>query len=103
MRAADTVDVYDVMDKIISQRIPLFFWTGYLSVVLVSSTYLQTWSIVVPISEVTVKPRRWIDIRGSQVPEVWEAGLRAVMGTIVSRPAITQVSVGKRREPDRNS
>lgn len=85
------MDVHDVVDKIISRRTPLFFWTGYSSVVLVSSAYLQTWSIVIPTSEVTVKPRRWTDIRGSQVPEVWEAGLRAVVGTIVSRPAITQV------------
>lgn len=38
-----------------------------------------------------VKPRRWTDINGSQVPEVWEAGLGAVMGMILSRPAITQV------------
>lgn len=91
--------MYDVVDKIISRRVPLFFWTGYSAIVLVSSTHLQAWSIVVPASEVMVKPRRWTDIRGSQVPEVWEAGLRAVMGTIASRPAITQVSAGKRREP----
>ena len=103
VRAAGTVDVYDMVDKIISRRTPLFFWTGYLSIVLVSSAYLQTWSIVVSTSEGMVKPRRWTDIRGSQVPEVWEAGLRAVIGTIVSRPAITQVSVGERREPDENS
>jgi hypothetical protein len=38
-----------------------------------------------------VKPRRWIDVNGSQVPEIWEAGLRAVIGTIVSKPAISQV------------
>jgi len=38
-----------------------------------------------------VKPRRWTDIDGSQVPEIWEAGLGAVMGMIVSRPAVTQV------------
>ena len=80
-----------MMDKVASRRTPLFFWSGYLSVVLVSSTYLQTWSLIVPTSEVMVKPRRWSDIRGSQVPEIWEAGLRAVVGAIVSRPAITQV------------
>ena len=43
-----------------------------------------------PTSGVMVKPRRWADINGSQVPEIWEAGLRAIMGTIVSRPAVTQ-------------
>jgi len=79
------------MDKITSRRTALFFWTGCLSVVVVSSTYLQIWSLVIPASQVMVKPRRWTDINGSQVPEIWEAGLRAVMGMILSRPAITQV------------
>ena len=46
-----------------------------------------------------VKPRRWIDIDGSQVSEVWEAGLRAFVGMIASRPGITQVceQVGDRK------
>lgn len=91
MQTSYNVDVCGVMDKVASRPTALFFWTGYLSVVLVSSTYLQTWSLVVPISGAMVKPRRWTDIRGSQVPEIWETGLRAVIGTIVSRPAITQV------------
>ena len=85
------MDVYGVIDKVTSRRTCLFFWTGYLSIVLVSSTYLQTWSLVIPKSLVMVKPRRWTDIDGSQIPEIWEAGLRAVMGVIVCRPAITQV------------
>ena len=85
------MDVHGVMDRVTSRRASLFFWTGYLSVVLVSSTYLQSWSLVVPKSLVMVKPRRWTDINGSQVPEVWEAGLRALIGMIVSRPAVTQV------------
>lgn len=84
--------MYKVIDKVISRRVPLFFWTGYLSITLVSSAYLQTWSLVVPKGLTMVKPRRWTDINGSQVPEAWEAGLRMIMGMIVSRPAITQVS-----------
>lgn len=85
------MDVHGVMDKVTSRRTSLFFWTGYLSVVLVSSTYLQAWSLIVPKSLVMVKPRRWTDINGSQIHEIWDAGLRAVMGMIVSRPAVTQV------------
>jgi len=83
--------VCGVIDKVTSRRTPPFFWAGYLFVVLVSSTYLQTWSLVVPVPQIMVKPRRWADINGSQVPETWEAGLRVVMGVIISRPAITQV------------
>lgn len=85
------MDVHSVIEKVTSRRTPLFLWAGYLSIVLVSSTYLQTWSLVVSKPLVMVKPRRWTDINGSQVPEIWEAGLRAVMGMVVSRPAITQV------------
>ena len=91
VQAPDHIDVYGAIDKVTSRRAPLFFWAGYLSVVLVSSAYLQAWSLVTPTSLVMVKPRRWIDIDGSQVLEMWEAGLRVAMGTIVSRPAITQV------------
>jgi len=90
LQAPKHIDVYGVIDKVTSRRTSLFFWTGYLSVVLVSSAYLHTWSVAVPKSLVMVKPRRWTDINGSQVPEIWEAGLRAVIGMVVSRPAITQ-------------
>lgn len=85
------MDVCGVVDKIISRPMPLFFWTGYISIMLVTSTYLQTWNLIVPTLPAMVKPRRWTDINGAQVPEIWEAGLRAVMGMIVSRPATTQV------------
>jgi transcription factor C subunit 3 len=36
-------------------------------------------------------PRRWLDIKGEKVPDIWQAAIRAVMGTIIFRPGILQV------------
>ena len=38
-----------------------------------------------------VFPRRWLDIYGRKLDEMWEAALRAVVGQILLRPGISQV------------
>lgn len=71
--------------------IPLLSWTGYNSLVLISSLYLKNWTVIVSDNPMTrIFPRRWFDISGVKVADFWEAGLRAVMGAIVFRPGITQ-------------
>ncbi|PSR80716.1 hypothetical protein PHLCEN_2v6632 [Hermanssonia centrifuga] len=75
---------------------PLAFWTGYTEVVLVSSLHLQTWTVIVSQNEdtcVRVLPRRWLDIHGREIPEVWEAACRAVIGVIAFRPGISQAEI----------
>lgn len=66
--------------------------TGYTSSVLVSSAYVRHWSVTVreePLMRVL--PRRWIDIHGERIDELWQAALRAVMGIVVFRPGVSQV------------
>lgn len=71
---------------------PLLFWAGYLSSVLVSSAYLRAWTVL--ISEkpsVRIFPRRWLNLAGQNVPDVWESALKAVVGVIAFRPGVSQV------------
>lgn len=66
---------------------------GYTSPKLVSAAYLQSWAVT--ISEeppMRVLPRRWLDIWGNKMFEVWQAATRAVTGIVFFRPGISQVS-----------
>lgn len=72
--------------------VPLMFWTGYASVVLVSSLYLQEWTVTTSESpKILIFPRRWFDIVGLKMNDVWESALKAVVGVILFRPGISQV------------
>lgn len=71
---------------------PLLVETGYSSIVLVSSMFLQPWTVIVSEDPRTrVFPRRWLDVVGAKVQDFWEAALRAVIGVIVFRPGVSQV------------
>lgn len=83
--------------RLTEANVPLAFWTGYKEIVLVSSQYAGAWSVVIEQDEqkcVRVFPRRWLDITGRVMSEVWTAACRAVVGTIVFHPNISQVRVG---------
>jgi hypothetical protein len=71
---------------------PLLFWAGYSSSVLVSSMYLQAWTVLITEKpRVRIFPRRWFDLAGKKVPDVWESALRAVVGVVAFRPGVSQV------------
>jgi len=85
------IDIFSLVDRMCKGSIPLVFWTGYLSIVLVSAVHLCSWTVVVRERPLTrIFPRRWVDIKGMRMTDVWEAGLRAVTGLVVFRPGITQ-------------
>lgn len=78
----------------ITTSIPLLFWTGYSSLVLVSSAYLNAWAVTISENPATrIFPRRWLDIAGLKITDIWEAGLKATIGVIVFRPGISQVTI----------
>ncbi|KAI0320447.1 hypothetical protein OF83DRAFT_1213502 [Amylostereum chailletii] len=87
----DRADVISALGQLVESSTPLLLCVGYSPMILVSAHYADRWTIPVSDNPVTkVLPRRWLDIGGRQVPEMWEAALRAVMGTIVFRPGISQ-------------
>ncbi|SJL05812.1 uncharacterized protein ARMOST_09148 [Armillaria ostoyae] len=83
-----------VIQRLVEPPLPLLYWVGYSSVYLVSAAHIKTWTVTLP-SEIllNVFPRRWIDISGTKLAEVWEAALRAAIGVIVFRPGISQAEL----------
>lgn len=80
------------MNQMVEASIPQVYWTGYESLVLVSAHFIAKWSVIVTKDPMcNLFPRRWLDIRGNRVPSFWQAALRAVMGSVVFRPGISQV------------
>lgn len=93
----DSVRVHTISiatDGITEASTPLAYWTGYTNIVLVSSTYIRPWSVSLLGAEgprAMVFPRRWLDVAGRRINDVWEAALRAVIGVILLRPGVAQV------------
>lgn len=84
-----------VIDRLTGAAIPLAFWTGYTRIVLMSSEFLDVWSVPIPRSEgglIRVFPRRWLDIHGGELTETLEAAHKAVVSVILFKPGVTQVS-----------
>ncbi|KAI0670210.1 hypothetical protein C8Q78DRAFT_1039662 [Trametes maxima] len=87
-----------VIQRMADTAIPLVYWTGYSAVALVSATHIRPWAVTVPDPDNAdvrsmVFPRRWLDIYGRKLREVWDAALRAVMGLILLRPGISQAEI----------
>lgn len=61
-----------------------------------ASSYLSDWTITAQGTStnhyIKFFPRRWIDITGRNVKEVWNAALRSVIGLVLQRPSLSQVS-----------
>ncbi|EKM60813.1 uncharacterized protein PHACADRAFT_179990 [Phanerochaete carnosa HHB-10118-sp] len=76
--------------------VPLAFWSGYREVVLVSSRYWNAWSVVTSEEETKcarVLPRRWLDISGHVISEVWNAARKAIMAIVIFHPGISQAEI----------
>ncbi|KAJ7275459.1 hypothetical protein B0H12DRAFT_1087414 [Mycena haematopus] len=74
--------------------VPLIFWAGYQSLVLVASSYLASWSVQISMEPKTrIFPRRWLDMTGAKMIDLWEAATRAVMGVLVLHPGVTQTQL----------
>lgn len=83
--------LFGVIRSIADMDPPAVFWVEYAPSKLVSSAYLSEWTVLTSLQpEKKVFPRRWLDIRGMKMIDVWEAALRAVMGVILFRPGISQ-------------
>ncbi|KAG6891388.1 hypothetical protein C0992_007611 [Termitomyces sp. T32_za158] len=86
--------LFSIVKRMTESPIPLFFWAGYSSLVLVSSAYIRNWTILVSHNPATrIFPRRWLDISGRKIADFWEAALKAVVGIVVFRPGITQAEL----------
>ncbi|KXN81127.1 hypothetical protein AN958_06081 [Leucoagaricus sp. SymC.cos] len=74
--------------------VPLVYWTGYNSLVLVSAPFIKYWSTKISDTPLQrIFPRRWLDTEGRRIREFWEAALRAVLGLVIFRPGISQTEI----------
>jgi hypothetical protein len=88
------VQIFDLALRMVESPVPLLFWAGYSVPVLVSSSHLREWTVTISESPRTmIFPRRWFDISGSKIVDVWEAALKAAVGVIKFRPGVSQVSL----------
>lgn len=72
---------------------PPLFWAGYATPVLMAAEHLRSWTVMISENPLTrVLPRRWFGINGERIDDVWQAGLRAILGLVVFRPGISRVS-----------
>jgi len=56
--------------------------------------YLQAWTVLISENpRVRIFPRRWFDLAGKKVLNVWESALKAVVGVIAFRPGISQAEL----------
>jgi transcription factor C subunit 3 len=64
------------------------------SLYLVSAVHITKWTVSVSSNPLTrVFPRRWLDITGARITEIWEAALKCVVGTVIFRPGIPQTEL----------
>ncbi|KAI0757275.1 hypothetical protein C8Q80DRAFT_1132805 [Daedaleopsis nitida] len=92
--------LFSVVQRMTEAPVPLAHWTGYGTVILVSAGAIRPWTVTVEGHglhnagrEQMIFPRRWLDIYGRKVDEVWEAALRSVLGLVLMRPGISQADV----------
>ncbi|KAJ7102344.1 hypothetical protein B0H15DRAFT_814236 [Mycena belliarum] len=86
--------LFDAVQCLTECSVPPVFWSGYGSLVLVASSHLRTWTVEISTAPLTrVFPRRWIDMSGSKVMDVWDAAARAVIGVLVFHPGVTQAQL----------
>ena len=99
--------LYSVVQRMTEGPIPLAHWTGYNSIALVSSAAIRPWTVTVddipvgdperpstsdaPAPKSMIFPRRWLDIYGRKLDDVWESALRAVLGLVLLHPGVSQV------------
>ena len=93
-----------VVQRMSEGPIPLAHWTGYTAIVLVASACIRKWTVTIsdsqeeeaestsePPQKSIVFPRRWLDIYGRKLADMWESALRAVLGLVLLHPGVSQV------------
>ena len=76
-----------------AQPVALVHVVGYASPRLISADYIHVWTVQIhEQNTMNVFPRRWKDIHGEVIGDIWLAGCRAVVGSLFIRPGTSLVS-----------
>ncbi|KIO22744.1 hypothetical protein M407DRAFT_216113 [Tulasnella calospora MUT 4182] len=99
---------WQLLDQLTYATVPLAFWAGYTSPLLVGGKYASAWTVSIPIpgrgvndkSHVRmVLPRRWLDIHGNLIEKTWNAALKHVVSWVWLRPRISLLHLRSRVKP----
>ncbi|KAH9178894.1 hypothetical protein EDB89DRAFT_2111752 [Lactarius sanguifluus] len=94
MEQDDLECVVSVLESLMDNAIPLVIRVGHVQPRIVLSSHSAPWTVVVNEEpRINVLPRRWLNTTGEKVRETWHAALRAVIGTVVFRPGISQAEI----------
>ncbi|KAG2370198.1 hypothetical protein BDR07DRAFT_1386752 [Suillus spraguei] len=86
--------VMDLLQRMSQTSPPLILWVGYSAPVIVSCLHARPWTVeIIREPKTLTLPRRWLDIRGDTVQEIWNAALHAVVGIIFFHPGISQTEL----------
>ena len=94
--ASSRLQKFLTVNQMVEASIPQVYWTGYESLVMVSAHFIAKWGVNISKDPMaSLFPRRWLDIEGNKVSNFWHAALRSVMGSVIFRPGICQVTYFK--------
>ncbi|ESK95510.1 hypothetical protein Moror_12696 [Moniliophthora roreri MCA 2997] len=84
-------DLLPSIGKLVQGSHPLLYWVGYTTPLLIGAAHMQQWTVVISLEPMMrILPRRWMNINGYKMMNIWQAASRAVIGTIIFHPGISQ-------------
>ncbi|PIL30968.1 transcription factor [Ganoderma sinense ZZ0214-1] len=94
------------IQRVSERPVPLAHWAGYTTIVLVASACIRKWTVTIfdskedepestsePLQRSMIFPRRWLDIYGRKLTDMWESALRAVLGLVLLHPGVSQAEI----------
>ncbi|VDB93398.1 unnamed protein product [Peniophora sp. CBMAI 1063] len=91
---SSVAELVPILELLLDATMPPVFNVGYSLQFLVAARYIRPWTATVSLEPLSrVLPRRWLDIGGRRIPDVYEGAQRAVMSTILLRPGISQAEI----------
>ncbi|EEB94934.1 hypothetical protein MPER_06177, partial [Moniliophthora perniciosa FA553] len=71
-------DLLPVIGKLVQGSHPLLYWVGYKTPLLIGAAHMQQWTVVIYLDPMMrILPRRWMNINGYKMMNIWQAACRA--------------------------
>lgn len=84
----------DLLCRLSDLQVPLLYFVGHSVAMAVSAKYIGRKTLELPqvdLSVTKIFPKRWLSMHGTRIDEIWDAALRATIGLVHLKPAISQV------------
>ncbi|KAM0747782.1 hypothetical protein T439DRAFT_82046 [Meredithblackwellia eburnea MCA 4105] len=88
------IDVDTVVKALLHSNPALAFWAGHSAPVLVSSQFINMWTVHLKDGK-RVFPAIWLGVDGGTVSELWDKALHFVQDTLLGHPGFTCASIAQ--------